>query len=144
VATFPNARSLNSRRVLVVGDASTGRMLSERLTSTGNDVYWARDTMEAKWLWLPNFYACVIMAVANDPAGASGLVERMRRDTPGQEVVLLDEEKLVNLLNEPAQPVQCVSDTTSRGKTLVGMGTLLKMPKRSTRPKLDLPHTGRD
>jgi hypothetical protein len=131
------APSLNPTRVLLIADANTGSVLSERLTSTGNDVYWARDTMEAKWLWLANFYASVVIAVAKDPAGASGLVERMKRDAPRQEIVLLDDEEIFGGMNKPVPPVPRIANATARGKTLVGTRKqILKMPKRSRRPKL--------
>jgi hypothetical protein len=45
-----------NRALLVADDPMTGAALEQELLALGADVFWARDSIEARWLWLPNFY----------------------------------------------------------------------------------------
>lgn len=78
-------------RVLLVNDPSTGGLVAEQLTDKGYDVFWARDTMEARWLWLPNFYHLVLIRLPKDANSGNGFVQRIRKEAPGQRIAFWED-----------------------------------------------------
>jgi CheY-like chemotaxis protein len=125
-------------RVLLVNDPSRGSVVAEQLTHCGYDVFWARDTMEARWLWLPNFYDLVLIRLPKDANSGNGFVQRIRRDSPRQRIAFWDDWAAVNqeavALKRPVVSIRSVaasvlSKLTTR-RTPRTMAKIIQMPKR--------------
>src|SRR2546421_2992947 len=69
------AASNTPKRVLLLADSGNGAPLFQELSALGYDIYWARDSIEARWLWLPDFYERVLISLL-DEEGADGLLAR--------------------------------------------------------------------
>jgi DNA-binding response OmpR family regulator len=52
----PAVTRIPTRVLLIVDDPMQGGILAQQLTAKGQEVYWARDTMEARWIWTRNFF----------------------------------------------------------------------------------------
>ena len=78
------ARRVPQRVLLIVDDPMKARTLEDQLTGQGMDVYRAHDTMEARSLWLPNFYHSVVIGIQKE--NPSGIVRRIREDAPTQTI----------------------------------------------------------
>lgn len=114
-----------NRVLLVADDPMAGAALQQKLVAQGADVFWARDSMEARWLWLPNFYTSVIIRLNKDSTGAEALIHRIKTDDPKQPVSIVHDVQDVSGMKKPphsAQPAKSKS------------GTLLHMPKRKRQP----------
>jgi DNA-binding NtrC family response regulator len=87
----PHATHTHATRVLLIADNPlAGKILTAQLTVQGHEVHWARDTMEARWLWLPKFYDVVVIDLQKDPAGM-GFVQRIKSESPDQKISFVSE-----------------------------------------------------
>src|SRR6476646_10188025 len=66
-----------SRLLLVIDNVTSGAILARDLIAQGHEVTYARDTIEARWAWVRNYFESVIVC-AN---GASGFVERIKKES---------------------------------------------------------------
>lgn len=76
------SRTHASRVLLVADDPLAGKILAAQFTVQGHEVHWARDTMEARWLWLPKFYDVVVIDLQQDSASGLGFVRRIKAEYP--------------------------------------------------------------
>ena len=118
-----------NRALLVADDPMAGSALQEELLALGADVFWARDSMEARWLWIPNFYGAVIISLGKDSTGAEGLIRRIKADDAEQHISVVQGVQDVLGLKKPPrsthqtktqEPIQNTSKT----------GKIIPMPKR--------------
>ena len=127
-------------RVLLVNDPSCGSLVAEQLTHQGYDVFWARDTMEARWLWLPNFYDLVLIRLPKDAHSGSGFVQRIRKEAPRQRIAYWEDWARSG---EPATPLKrpvtsirsvaaSVLNRLNRRRGSAVMAKVIEMPKRRT------------
>ena len=125
-------------RVLLVNDPSRGSVVAEQLTRRGYDVFWARDTMEARWLWLPNFYDLVLIRLPKDANSGNGFLQRVRREAPRQRIAFWEDWAAGNegavALKRPVVSIRSVaasvlSKLTPR-RTPRALAKVLPMPKR--------------
>lgn len=125
-------------RVLLVNDPSQGSALPEQLSSRGYDVFWARDTMEARWLWLPNFYELVLIHLPKDANSGSGFVRRIRKEAPGQRIALWEDwahsGQAAGLMKRPVTSIRSVAASVlsrlQRRRVPAALGKVIEMPKR--------------
>jgi CheY-like chemotaxis protein len=121
-----------------VNDPSRGSMVAEELTQKGYDVFWARDTMEARWLWLPNFYDLVLIRLHKDANSGNGFVQRIRKEAPRQRIAYWDEwiassENTV-ILKRPVSSIREVAASVlnklNRRRTPATTAKVIEMPRR--------------
>ena len=125
-------------RVLLVNDPSRGSLVAQQLTDKGYDVFWARDTMEARWLWLPNFYDLVLIRLPKDANSGSGFVQRIRREAPQQRIAFWDNWAASNEaaggLKRPVTSIRAVAASVlnklNRRRAPVTLAKVIEMPKR--------------
>lgn len=125
-------------RVLLVNDPSRGSLVVEQLTSRGYDVFWARDTMEARWLWLPNFYDLVMIHLPADANSGSGFVLRIRKEAPGQRIAFWEQwegsGEAPGLRKRPVTSIRSVAASVlsrlQRRRIPAALGKVIEMPKR--------------
>jgi hypothetical protein len=124
-------------RVLLVNDPSRGGVVAE-LTDRGYDVFWARDTMEARWLWLPNFYDLVLIHVPKDANSGSGFVRRIRKEAPAQRIAFWEDwahsGEAANGMKRPVTSIRSVAASVlsrlQRRHVPAAVGKVIEMPKR--------------
>jgi hypothetical protein len=124
-------------RVLLVNDPSRGSVVAE-LTHRGYDVFWARDTMEARWLWLPNFYDLVLIHLPKDANAGSGFVRRIRKEAPAQRIAFWDDwarsGETADLMKRPVTSIRSVAASVlsrlQRRRVSAALGKVIEMPKR--------------
>jgi hypothetical protein len=105
-----------------------GGMLSEQLISKGNEVFWARDTSEGRWLWMPNVYDVVLIALRKDASRAYGLLRRIKGECPMQTVSLVDESEILE-----KRPSGSVRPAVSRANHPAQVrANVIQMRKRSS------------
>lgn len=125
-------------RVLLVNDPSRGSLVVEQLTRKGYDVFWARDTMEARWLWLPNFYHLVLIHLPKDANSGKGFVLRIRKESPGQRIAFWDDwagsNDAAGLLKRPVTSIRSVAASVlnrlNRRRIPTALAKVIEMPKR--------------
>ncbi len=125
-------------RVLLVNDPSQGSALPEQLSSRGYDVFWARDTMGARWLWLPNFYELVLIHLPKDANSGSGFVRRIRKEAPGQRIAFWEDwarsGQAAGLMKRPVTSIRSVAASVlsrlQRRRVPATLGKVIEMPKR--------------
>ena len=125
-------------RVLLVNDPSRGSLVAEQLTDKGYDVFWARDTMEARWLWLPNFYHLVLIRLPKDANSGSGFVQRIRKEAPGQRIAFwedwADSGEGEGLQKRPVTSIRSVAASVlnrlNRRRMPATAAKVIEMPKR--------------
>jgi hypothetical protein len=143
VETDQHTAILGRLRILLVNDSSLGSAVAEDLIIQGYEVFWARDTMEARWLWLPKFYDLVLIRLPQDTAAANALVERMKREAPKQRIEFWNEwDGTVEAMPTQKHPVSSVGATVPsviRSAKPRPAGQLkakvIEMPKRAGRPR---------
>ena len=84
-----NVRTRPLRVLLIADNPLAGRILAKQLTVQGHEAHWARDTMEARWLWLPKFYDVVLIDLQKDAASGMGFVERIKSKWPDQKIAFV-------------------------------------------------------
>ena len=124
-------------RVLLVNDPSRGSIVAEQLTTRGYDVFWARDTMEARWLWLPNFYDLVLIHLPRDANSGSGFVRRIRKEAPSQRIAFWEDWARSGEAVGMKRPVTSIRSVAAsvlsrlqRRRVPAAMGKVIEMPKR--------------
>ena len=125
-------------RVLLVNDPSRGSLVAEQLMHKGYDVFWARDTMEARWLWLPNFYHLVLIRLPKDTNSGTGFVLRIRREAPSQRVAFWDDwvrsSEGQGMLKRPVTSIRSVAASVlnrlNPRRSPVALAKVIEMPKR--------------
>ena len=125
---FP--QSGRNRALLVADDLMAGSVLQKELLAQGADVFWARDSIEARWLWVPNFYGAVIINLEKDPNGAEGLIRRIKADDPEQHIHVVQNVQEVSGLKKPPRSTHHTETQESiqnRSKT----EKVIAMPKRN-------------
>jgi len=135
--SLPTSQSARPR-VLLVNDPNRGSVVAEHLTNRGYDVFWARDTMEARWLWLPNFYDLVLIRLPKDANSGTGFVQRIRRESPGQRIAFWDDWAASSegavVLKRPVTSIRSVAASVlskfNRRRTPPAMAKVIQMPKR--------------
>jgi hypothetical protein len=121
---------------LLVNDPNRGSSVVEQLTCRGYDVFWARDTMEARWLWLPNFYDLVLIRLPKDVASGTGFVQRIRREAPAQRIAFWDEwvaSSEAVRLKRPVTSIRAVAASVLNRlnrKPTAAMAKVIEMPRR--------------
>jgi CheY-like chemotaxis protein len=125
-------------RVLLVNDPSRGSLVVEQLTRKGYDVFWARDTIEARWLWLPNFYHLVLIHLPKDANSGKGFLMRIRKESPGQRIAFwndwADSNDDARLLKRPVTSIRSVASSVlnrlNRRRIPAALAKVIEMPKR--------------
>ncbi len=125
-------------RVLLVNDPSRGSLVVEQLNHKGYDVFWARDTMEARWLWLPNFYHLVLIRLPKDANSGRGFVQRIRKEAPGQRIAFWDDwaesNEAAGLMRRPVTSIRSVAASVlsrlNRRHAPAALAKVIEMPKR--------------
>lgn len=124
-------------RVLLVNDPNRGSVVAEQLTQRGYDVFWARDTMEARWLWLPNFYDLVLIRLPKDANSGNGFVQRIRRESPRQRIAFWDDWAASNegalMLKRPVTSIRSVAASVLsklNPRRTAPLAKVIVMPKR--------------
>jgi DNA-binding NtrC family response regulator len=121
-----------NRALLVSDDPMAGAALQEELLAQGADVFWARDSIEARWLWVPNFYASVIISLEKDSTGAEGLIRRIRTDDPEQHISVVNSVQDVSGVKKPVRSIPAPKTHESLHEAKNKGGKLLHMPKRKS------------
>ncbi len=124
-------------RVLLVNDPSHGNLVVEQLTHKGYDVFWARDTMEARWLWLPNFYHLVLIRLPKDANSGQGFVQRIRKESPSQRIAFWDDwagsNEAAGLMRRPVTSIRSAAASVlsrlNRRRAPAVLAKVIEMPK---------------
>ncbi len=135
--SLPTSQAIRPR-VLLVNDPASGSLVAEQLTGKGFDVFWARDTMEARWLWLPNFYDLVLIRLPKDANSGNGFVRRIRKEAPGQRVAYWEDwansREAAVLGKRPVTNIRAVATSMlnrlSRRRMSAHLAKVIEMPKR--------------
>ena len=135
--SLPTAQAVRPR-VLLVNDPNRGSLVAEQLTRKGYDVFWARDTMEARWLWLPNFYHLVLIRLPKDATSGNGFVQRIRKESPGQRIAFWEDWEQSSegeaMLKRPVTSIRSVAASVlsriNRRRTPAVVAKVIEMPKR--------------
>jgi hypothetical protein len=106
-----------------VTDAAT---FIQELIVQGHEVHWARDTAEARWLWMPNYFDSVLVCAE----GASGFVARIKRECPHQNVEIVSPDELF-ARKKPLAKLTAFSPTPAPGGAPIRDSNVLHMPRRS-------------
>jgi|SRR5690242_16836329 DNA-binding NtrC family response regulator len=117
-----------NRALLVADDPMAGSALQKELLAVGVDVFWARDSIEARWLWVPNFYGAVIVSLEKDSTDAEGLIRRIKADDPEQHISVVQREQNVSGLKKP--PCSTGQAQTHEVQNTSRTGKVIPMPKR--------------
>ena len=125
-------------RLLLVNDPISGSLVAEQLTAKGYDVFWARDTMEARWLWLPNFYDLVLIRLPKDTNSGTGFVRRIRKESPGQRIAYWEEwtnsSEGEGVGKRPVTSIRAVAASVlnrlNRRRLPAHLAKVIEMPKR--------------
>lgn len=125
-------------RVLLVNHPTHGSLVVEQLSNRGYDVFWARDTMEARWLWLPNFYDLVMIHLPTDANSGRGFVRRIRKEAPGQRIAFWEQwersGEAAALTKRPVTSIRSVAASVlsrlQRRRVPAALGKVIEMPKR--------------
>ena len=112
-----------SRILLVVDCVTNGVALAQELNAEGHEVHWARDTAEARWLWMRNYFDSVIVCAE----GARGFVERIRKECPHQRIEIVSPDDLMQS-QKPPGTVSVMSSTEQQKPA----NNVLQMPPRGT------------
>jgi hypothetical protein len=118
VLPVPHTRS---RILLVVDCVTNGVAFAQELIAEGHEVHWARDTAEARWLWMRNYFDSVIVCAE----GARGFVERIRKECPHQKIEIVSPDDL----KQSKKPAARVSDVRSTERKTPA-NNVLQMPSR--------------
>lgn len=118
-----------NRALLVADDPMAGSALQKELLALGADVFWARDSMEARWLWVPNFYGAVIISLEKDSTGAEGLIRRIKADDREQHISLVQGVQDVSGLKKPPRSTH-QTETQEPIQNTSKTGKVIPMPKR--------------
>ena len=127
-------------RILLVTDPAEGTVLGVELISKGYDVFRARGTLEARWLWVANFYDLVLLTLPSDGSNVTSLVQRIRAQAPQQQVAFWDQwngrVESSPRFNRPVKSVSAmwvsISSRTRKSNAgpRHGLATVIEMPKR--------------
>ena len=122
-------------RLLLLADSGGGAVLFKELSALGYDIYWARDSMEARWLWLPNFYESVVISLT-DVSGADGLLARIRTEGPNQNVhfVTTVEQRSATILTMPTRSHRLTTAENSARRSTLSC-KVIEIPKSPSGPK---------
>jgi hypothetical protein len=105
-------------------------MLSQELIAQGHQVHWARDTAEARWLWIRNYYDAVIVCAR----GAGGFVQHIRKESPQQTVTVVREHELIS--RKPPARVISIGGAGRRNRDIVSRpAKVVQMPRREPNSK---------
>jgi len=118
-----------NRALLVADDPMAGSALQKELLALGVDVFWARDSMEARWLWVPNFYGAVIISLEKDSTGAEGLIRRSKADDLEQYISVVQGVQGVSGLKKPPRSTH-QTETQEPIQNTSKTGKVIPMPKR--------------
>jgi CheY-like chemotaxis protein len=135
--SLPTSQAVRPR-VLLVNDPSRGSLVAQQLTDKGYDVFWARDTMEARWLWLPNFYDLVLIRLPKDANSGTGFVRRIRQEAPEQRIAFWDEwlssGGAEDTGKRPVTSIRAVAASVlnrlNRRRAPIHLAKVIEMPKR--------------
>ena len=116
-----------NRALLVADDPMAGSALQKELLAQGADVFWARDSIEARWLWMPSFYGAVIISLDKDCA--EGLIRRIKADDPEQYISVVQRLQDVSGLKKPPHSTR-QSETQESIQNTSKTGKVIRMPKR--------------
>jgi CheY-like chemotaxis protein len=116
-----------NRALLVADDPRIGSALQQELQALGADVFWAKDSLEARWLWISNFYAAVIISLETGSNGAEGLIRRIKADDPEQHISIV--QSVPDVLG-PKKPSRSSHQAQGRIQNTIKMGNVFPMPKR--------------
>ncbi len=119
--------SMPSRVLLVIDDRAVGELFARRLMAEGHEVRWAHDTVEARWVWMRNYFQSVIVCAQ----GATGFVRHIRKEAPTQSIAVVTADELLAATKKPVASVSSISDRSLNKKR----SKVLEMPRRrSVRP----------
>jgi CheY-like chemotaxis protein len=121
-------RRIPQRVLLIVDDPMKARILENQLTGQGMEVYRARDTMEARSLWLPNFYHSVVIGIRKE--NPSGIVRRIREDAPTQPITFVTQTNLTDGPKRHPQSVKQSGTLDGRIQSSARKAKVIEMPKR--------------
>jgi len=135
--SLPTSQAVRPR-LLLVNDPISGSLVAEQLTAKGYDVFWARDTMEARWLWLPNFYDLVLIRLPKDTNSGTGFVRRIRKESPGQRIAYWEEwassREGKDVGKRPVTSIRAVAASVlnrlNRRRLPAHLAKVIEMPKR--------------
>jgi len=97
---------LPRRVLLVIDDPPRGELLVHCLLAEGYEVRWARDTVEARWVWMRNYFESVIVCAQ----GANGFVQHIKKESPNQNITVLTPEELLAVTKKPPASITAISD----------------------------------
>ena len=127
-------------RILLVTDPADWTVIAVELISKGYDVFRARGTLEARWLWVANFYDLVLLTLPSDGSNVTSLVQRIRAQAPQQQVAFWDQwngrVESSPRFNRPVKSVSAmwvsISSRTRKSNAgpRHGLATVIEMPKR--------------
>jgi hypothetical protein len=118
-----------SRVLLVIDDVTGGGFLTRDLIAQGHEVTYARDTMEARWAWVRNYFECVIVC-AN---GASGFVERIKKESPHQKIEVITPDELTGRKSPVSVAAPIAATRVQRGTNVIEMPR--RVPPGEVEPK---------
>jgi hypothetical protein len=126
-----SAQPLPDRILLVADDPMTGAALAQHFKASGAEVFWAKDSMEARWLWMPDFFTSVVIRLDKDTNGTDALMARIHRDRPDQDMWVIDRATPAGKKPPTSVENPAVEPFSAQGKRKTAK--LLQMPKRSRR-----------
>jgi len=115
---------LPSPVLLVIDDLTRGELLARRLLAEGHEVRWARDTVEARWVWMRNYFGSVIVCAQ----GATGFVQHIKKESPNQSITVVTPDELLAATKKPAAGVTSISERAF-GNTRK-YDNVIEMPRR--------------
>jgi hypothetical protein len=116
-----------SRVLLVIDDLARGELLARYLLAEGHEVRWARDTVEARWVWMRNYFEAVIVCAQ----GATGFVQHIKKESPNQSITLVTPDELLAATKKPAASVTPISELAFGGTR---HRNIIEMPRRDSSP----------
>ena len=119
---------LPGRVLLVIDDLTHGELLARLLLAEGHEVRWARDTVEARWVWMRNYFEAVIVCAQ----GATGFVQHIRKESPSQNITVVTPDELLAAMKKPVAGVASISDRAFGSKKKYT--NVVEMPRRDRVP----------
>ena len=119
----------SSRILLLIDDVARGALLARDLIAQGHEVTYARDTMEARWAWIRNYFECVIVCAR----GASGFVERIKKESPQQKIEVITPNELAGRKPPVSVSAPIRATRVQRGTNVIEMPR--RVPHGETEPK---------
>ena len=119
-APVSNSKPRLARVLLIADDPLAGETLRTQLALSGHEVHWARDTMEARWLWHPKFYDVIVVDLRRDSSSGTGFAHRIKTECPEQKIAYVSEVERQKLSKKSTQTSFLNANPTGR---------LLEIPK---------------